>query len=129
MNYRQVIKKLGILVILVGAFMATSLVWAALVGMSLQALGIHLPIWIDNTIGLIGGLAIPLMLLTLGVSLAKLRVASLGRSIALSAGRLAIGLAVGLAVDRSCQRHAVSFHLVLRHGLEQGLHLFRREAV
>jgi trk/ktr system potassium uptake protein len=29
-NYRQVIKKLGILVILVGAFMATSLVWAAL---------------------------------------------------------------------------------------------------
>ena len=46
----------------------------------------------------IGDLAIPLMLLTLGVSLAKLRVASLGRSIALSAGRLAIGLAVGLAV-------------------------------
>ncbi len=29
MNYRQVIKKLGILVILVGVFMATSLVWAA----------------------------------------------------------------------------------------------------
>ncbi|MEN8194899.1 MAG: AEC family transporter [Pseudomonadota bacterium] len=76
----------------------TPLVWAALVGISLQVLNIHLPIWIDNTIGLIGDLAIPLMLLTLGVSLAKLRVASLGRSIALSAGRLAIGLAVGLAV-------------------------------
>ena len=30
MNYRQVIRKLGILVILVGAFMATSLVWAVL---------------------------------------------------------------------------------------------------
>ena len=54
--------------------------------------------WIGNTIGLIGDLAIPLMLLTLGVSLAKLKVASLGRSIALSIGRLAIGLAVGLAV-------------------------------
>jgi len=76
----------------------TPLVWAALIGISLQLLDIRLPMWIGNTIGLIGDLAIPLMLLTLGVSLAKLKVASLGRSIALSIGRLTIGLAVGLAV-------------------------------
>ena len=76
----------------------TPLVWAAVIGISLQILDIHLPEWIGNTIGLIGDLAIPLMLLTLGVSLAKLKVASLRRSIALSVGRLAIGLAVGLAV-------------------------------
>lgn len=82
----------------IGILLRTPLVWAALVGMSLQLLGIHLPIWIDNTIGLIGNLAIPLMLLTLGVSLAKLKVTSMGRSVGLSVGRLAIGLAVGLAV-------------------------------
>lgn len=76
----------------------TPLVWAALIGIALQLLDIRLPIWIGNTIGLIGDLAIPLMLLTLGVSLAKLKVARLGRSIALSTGRLAIGLAAGLAV-------------------------------
>lgn len=76
----------------------TPLVWAALVGISLQLLDIRLPVWADNTMGLIGDLAIPLMLLTLGVSLAKLKVTSLGRSVALSAGRLVIGLAVGLAV-------------------------------
>jgi predicted permease len=76
----------------------TPLVWAALIGISLQLLDIRLPVWIDNTMGLIGDLAIPLMLLTLGVSLAKLKVTSLGRSVALSAGRLVIGLAVGLAV-------------------------------
>jgi predicted permease len=76
----------------------TPLVWAALVGMSLQQLGISLPIWIGNSVVLIGDLAIPLMLLTLGVSLAKLKVTSLGRSVALSVGRLVIGLAVGLAV-------------------------------
>lgn len=82
----------------IAILLRTPLVWAALVGMSLQLLGIHLPIWIDNTIGLIGNLAIPLMLLTLGVSLAKLKVTSMGRSVGLSVGRLAIGLAVGLAV-------------------------------
>lgn len=76
----------------------TPLIWAAVAGISLQALGIRLPVWIDNTIGLIGGLAIPLMLLTLGVSLAKLKVTSLRRSVALSIGRLVIGLAVGIAV-------------------------------
>lgn len=76
----------------------TPLVWAAAIGIVLQLLDIHLPKWIGNTIGLIGDLAIPLMLLTLGVSLAKLKVASLRRSVAMSAGRLAIGLAVGLAV-------------------------------
>lgn len=82
----------------IGALLRTPLVWAAAIGISLQALDIRLPVWIDNTIGLIGDLAIPLMLLTLGVSLAKLKVTSLGRSIALSLGRLAIGLAAGLAV-------------------------------
>lgn len=76
----------------------TPLVWAALIGISLQMQGIHLPVWIDNTMGMIGDLAIPLMLLTLGVSLAKLKVTSFGRSVALSTGRLVIGLAVGLAV-------------------------------
>ena len=76
----------------------TPLVWAALAGISLQLLDIRLPVWVGNTIGLIGDMAIPLMLLTLGVSLAKLKVTHLGRSVALSISRLAIGLAVGLAV-------------------------------
>lgn len=75
----------------------TPLVWAALIGMSLQLLDVRFPEWIDNTIGLIGNMAIPLMLLTLGVSLAKLKVTSLRRSVVLSFGRLGIGLAVGLA--------------------------------
>lgn len=75
----------------------TPLVWAVLLGVTLQLANIKLPVWIDNTIGLIGNMAIPLMLLTLGVSLAKLKVTSLRRSVILSIGRLAIGLAVGLA--------------------------------
>lgn len=76
----------------------TPLVWAAVIGMSFQLLDIRFPEWVDNTIGLIGNMAIPLMLLTLGVSLANLKVTSLRRSLAMALGRLGIGLAVGLAV-------------------------------
>jgi len=82
----------------VRTLLRTPMMWAALIGITLQLLNIRLPSWIDNTIGLIGDMAIPLMLLTLGISLANLKVASLGRSIALSLGRLGIGLAAGLAV-------------------------------
>lgn len=76
----------------------TPLVWACLLGIGLQLAGLKLPHWVDNTIGLIGDLAIPLMLLTLGISLARFRVTALGRGLAMSVGRLAIGLGVGLGV-------------------------------
>jgi predicted permease len=92
----------------IAILLRTPLVWAALIGITLQMLDIHLAIWIENTMGLIGDLAIPLMLLTLGVSLAKLKVARLGRSVALSVGRLAIGLAVGLAVAELLGMEGVS---------------------
>ncbi len=76
----------------------TPLAWACLLGIALQLAGIGLPRWVDNTIGLVGDLAIPMMLLTLGVALANLKVTSLWRSIVLSLGRLGIGLAVGIGI-------------------------------
>jgi predicted permease len=56
------------------------------------------PKWALNTTQLLGNLGIPMMLLTLGVSLARLRVIGLGRGIALSVLRLLMGLAIGVAV-------------------------------
>jgi len=56
------------------------------------------PDWIANTASLIGGLTIPLMLLALGVSLARLRIASLKRSLALSLVRLLGGFALGYGI-------------------------------
>ncbi len=76
----------------------TPLVWACLVGIALQFAGIALPDWLGNTIGLVGDLAIPMMLLTLGVALAKLKVTSLWRSTLMSLGRLGLGLGIGLAI-------------------------------
>jgi predicted permease len=49
------------------------------------------PTWIARTTTLLGDIAIPLMLLTLGVSLSKMHPESLGRSIILSLVRLGLG--------------------------------------
>lgn len=60
---------------------------------------IETPAVIANTTRILGGMTIPVMLVTLGVSLARLRVAALPRSVALSLLRLIMGFAVGLGVS------------------------------
>ncbi len=76
----------------------TPIVYALIIAFAFMLTGTVPPKWALNTTQLLGNLGIPLMLLTLGVSLARLRVVGLGRGIALSALRLLMGLAVGLAV-------------------------------
>jgi hypothetical protein len=70
------------------------------VALSLPFMATHTPVpaWVANTLELVGGLTIPLMLLALGVSLARLQVASLGRSAMLAALRLGGGLLIGLGL-------------------------------
>ncbi|MDA0260663.1 MAG: AEC family transporter [Proteobacteria bacterium] len=76
----------------------TPIVYSLIVAFSFMLTGTEPPKWALNTTQLLGNLGIPLMLLTLGVSLARLRVVGLIRSVALSALRLVMGLAVGLAI-------------------------------
>jgi hypothetical protein len=76
----------------------TPLIWAVALALLLQALGLELPRWAANTTRLLGDCAVPLMLLALGVALAGLRITGLGRVLSLSALRLGMGFAVGLAV-------------------------------
>ncbi|MAG96338.1 MAG: AEC family transporter [Alphaproteobacteria bacterium] len=56
------------------------------------------PAWLANTTRLIGGLMIPLLLITLGVSLARLKVADLRRGFWLSLLRLGMGIGVGIGL-------------------------------
>ena len=58
----------------------------------------RLPLWLENSFTLLGSFTIPLMLLTLGVSLAQLQVKDFARSGWLAVARLSIGLMVGLAI-------------------------------
>ncbi len=74
------------------------IVYALMAAFAFMLTATQPPKWLLNTTELLGNLGIPLMLLTLGVSLARLRVVGLARGVALSLLRLAMGLAVGLAV-------------------------------
>ncbi|MEQ3725339.1 AEC family transporter [Alcanivorax sp.] len=65
---------------------------------ALVALDIQLPEWLFNSVKLIGDVTIPLMLITLGVSLSQLRIRLLGTGALFAALRLLIGFAVGMTV-------------------------------
>lgn len=54
--------------------------------------------WVQNTTHLLADFTIPLMLIAMGVSLARFQIASVGRSLMISVLRLGMGFAVGLAV-------------------------------
>jgi predicted permease len=58
--------------------------------------GWHTPVWLTNSLDLIGQIAIPLMLITLGVAVARLNAGRLGRALWLSVLRAAVCLAVAL---------------------------------
>ncbi len=70
------------------------LVWATILGIVFLAMGWQTPTVLTNAIDLIGQMAIPLMLITLGVAVARLRPQRFGRAVWLSLFRFALGVAV-----------------------------------
>ena len=74
------------------------LVGATLLGGLFMVQGWQTPIWLTNTLELIGQMAIPLMLITLGVALARLTPENVIRAVVLSLVKVVIcaGLAFGI---------------------------------
>lgn len=70
--------------------------WATVIAVVMVGNGEALPVWLDNTTSILGGATIPLMLITLGVSLARLKVAEWKHSLLFSLIRVLGGF--GLAV-------------------------------
>lgn len=70
-------------------------IYSMIIALAMLVTETHLPRWIDNTVTLIGGFAIPLMTITLGVSLATLKIGTWGRSFGFSIARIFGGLALG----------------------------------
>ena len=56
------------------------------------------PAWLANTTELLGGMTIPLMLIMLGISLARMKVVAVARPLAAVALRLLAGAAIALAI-------------------------------
>jgi malate permease and related proteins len=80
-----------------GKLLRVPLLHAVAAAVAVKAIGWTVPLWAMNTLNLLSGLTIPLMLLSLGVALGELKAANLSRAVAMSALRLALGAALGFA--------------------------------
>ncbi len=78
--------------------LTTPVMYAAVIGLGLLGTGTELPLWLANTVGLLGGMAIPLMMLALGHSLGSIRVRHLKVAMVIAVTRLLPGLLVAIAV-------------------------------
>lgn len=74
------------------------ILYAIVLGVSLLAFDLSLPAPVKNSVELIGGMTIPLMLITLGVSLQRLHVGQWQQALFYSVMRIGGGLLVGLLV-------------------------------
>lgn len=72
------------------------IVASVVAAVTLVATDSRLPPWLQNSLDLLGGLTIPLMLVTLGVSLSRLRVHDLRTAVVFSAARLGLGFGVAV---------------------------------
>ncbi len=86
-----------------GAFSARKLltspiIYAVVISLILMSTGYALPQPIAKSFDILGGLSIPLMLLTLGHTLASLRIGSLGRAVVLTVLHLVMALAISFTL-------------------------------
>ncbi len=89
------------------------LVGATVLGAVFLWQGWQTPRFLTNTLELIGQLAIPLMLITLGVAVARLAPVGLGRAVGLSVAKVSICVAVGWAVGRLFDLPPVAFAVLV----------------
>lgn len=76
------------------------MVWAAVAGVGAASVGLKLPVFLDNAVALAGQMAIPLMLLTLGVSIATIRPGSVARAVLIAVLRFGAATAIAAGVGR-----------------------------
>lgn len=87
--------------------------WATIAGAIFLTQGWQTPPWMTNTLELMGQMAIPLMLITLGVALARLQVTTLSRSIFLSLVKLLTAVAIAWIVGRWFGLNDVAFGVLV----------------
>jgi predicted permease len=74
----------------------TPIIYAAVFGIGSLASGYSMPVWLENSIGLLAGLAIPLMLLALGHALGSFKIERAGVAVGIAVFRLTLGFAAGV---------------------------------
>ncbi len=83
-----------------GRILRTPIIYVLALAAVVVGTGMPVPRWLDNTVTLLGGIAIPLLLLGLGSGLARFRLPQLRVSATVGALRLAIGFVVAVTVTQ-----------------------------
>lgn len=82
-----------------GSMLKTPTLYAAVISIALGFSNVHLPEVLVHSLDIMGGMAIPLMLLALGASMAHLQVGSYRTCVLLAAFKAAMGLIVGVLLS------------------------------
>lgn len=94
----------------------TPVVYGALIGLVILFADIDLPVWVDSTIGLLGSVLIPLMLIALGNTLAELRMTRVGASLLWGAMRIMLGFAVAHAIAWAFSLEGIAKGVIILQG-------------
>jgi malate permease and related proteins len=86
---------------------------ATLLGALFLWQGWQTPLWLTNSLTLLGQIAIPMMLITLGVAVARLTPGRLGRAVWLSVMRGGLTVAVAVAIGRFFALDPVAFAVLV----------------
>ncbi len=89
------------------------IVYASLLGGLFLFQGWSTPLWLTNALDLTGQMAIPLMLITLGVAVARLHLASIGRAVLLSILKSAISILIAVMVGRWLELPPIAFAVLV----------------
>jgi len=75
------------------------MIYAVVLAVVGNLLDFHPPLWLQRSLDVAGGIAIPMMLITLGVSLARLKVHDIKSGVIVALIRLLLGIAVGIGLS------------------------------
>ena len=89
------------------------MVWATLLGALFLIQGWQTPKWVTNTLELTGQMAIPLMLITLGVALARLKMKMISRAIILSILKLIVSIGVAWIIGIYFELNDIAFAVLV----------------
>ena len=79
--------------------LSTPMLYGAVGGLAVLMADVHLPMWLANTLGALGNLLIPLMLMALGNTIGGLKTHNLPRAFGLGIARLVISFVVAVSVS------------------------------
>ncbi len=81
-----------------GSLLRITLLWGVVAALLFLATDTTPPVWLMNVTELLAGFTIPMMLITLGASLARLKVIKFGKIISIGTIKMAGGIAIGFLV-------------------------------